>query len=436
MPRMQGSRELDLPCQEELTEPLSVPWAITTLTQNILGAGVLTLPFAFKCAGLLGGIAMISLIFGLSVLSMGVLLLLANHCGEFSYGGLALRALGERSATVVSVAVLFFTIGICTSYPILLGNFLQLAGQELGAPDWFTTNIWMAIAIILVGWPLSCAPSLGFLMWSSLAGMTCILFTVVVVVVRYFDGTYDGPETNNFSMLEVRTFGECFPILVGAFGAHYTIPLLYHEVAPKVGAPSTFGLSRSASNAEDETNVAFRRMMRVIVGAVSLSTIVYSTVGIVVYATFGKTTEDDFSKNFASDDRLLLVVRLMLSVAICVSFPLSMVSARVALFNIALKPRGWTMTPTVRIAVSTILSAFCLSVAMLSGDVGVVTAYNGSVFGIPVCFIAPPVMYLCLPRQYQQPKWRTFCIVCTGIGAFFVVFGIVTTTMSVLNKNN
>eukprot|EP00927_Polykrikos_kofoidii_P002192 TRINITY_DN10859_c0_g2_i1.p1 TRINITY_DN10859_c0_g2~~TRINITY_DN10859_c0_g2_i1.p1 ORF type:complete len:451 (-),score=66.04 TRINITY_DN10859_c0_g2_i1:9-1361(-) len=429
------SRELELPCEEHLTEPLPVPWAIVTLTQNILGAGILTLPFAFKCAGLLGAIALISLIFGLSVLSMGVLLLVSNHCGEFSYSGLALRSLGDRSSTLVSMAVLFFTLGGGISYPILLGQFLQLVGVELGAPDWFTVNLWMAIAIILVGWPLSCAPSLGFLMRASLAGLTSILFTVMVVVLRYFDNTYDGPEKNNFSMLEVQTFGEGFPVLVCAFGAHYCIPLLYHEVAPKIGALATLGPSMSVGSSEEDTNVAFGRMMRVIVGAVSLSTVVYSTVGFVVYATFGQTTESDFSINFAADDKLLLAVRLSLSVAICVSFPLCLVSARDALFNIVLKPRGWRMTPAVRITVSTILSAFCLSVAMLSGDVGVVSAYSGSVFGTPVCFIIPPVMYLCLPRQYQQPKWRAFCIVCTGLGAFFFAFGIYSTTMSVLKKN-
>merc|ERR1712137_800176 len=122
-------------------------------------------------------------------------------------------------------------------------------------------------------------------------------------------------------------------------------------------------------------------MMNVIVYSVTISTFVYGVAGVVVYATFGPVTRSDFTENFDSNDSWLTVVRATMLLAICASFPLSMVSARNAAFNIALKPYGWQeMTFWVRICVTTALTGLCLALAIVASNIGVVLQYNGSVF--------------------------------------------------------
>ena len=83
----------------------------------------------------------------------------------------------------------------------------------------------------------------------------------------------------------IRTFGDCFPILVGAFGAHFNIPALFREVSTGAGSP---GWKNTVAG-----RAAYRRMMRVIVGALTLSSIAYGLAGLVVYATFGPDTKSD-----------------------------------------------------------------------------------------------------------------------------------------------
>merc|ERR1712194_447308 len=107
--------------------------------------------------------------------------------------------------------------------------------------------------------------------------------------------------------------------------------------------------------------------------------------------------------------------------SLCVSFPLSMVAARSSVLKLA----GWQLSRRTEVLVATALSVLCLVVALAAGNVAVVLAYNGSVFGTPVCYVLPTVMYLHMPRCNQTQAWRIFSMVCATIGVSFGILGIV-----------
>ncbi|CAE8660059.1 unnamed protein product, partial [Polarella glacialis] len=232
-------------------------------------------------------------------------------------------------------------------------------------------------------------------------------------VVHAYEGPDGPPVLVSFNW---DSFGNCFPILVGAFGSHYNIPALYREVAPGAGSPN-WGETL-------EGRMAFRKMMRVIFYATSISAIFYGFVGVVAYSMFGSATKGDFTENFRQDDSWLVAVRLLMAFAICASFPLTLVSARSAVLNIFLQPTGVVMTRSLRLTLSTALTALCLGVGEAVGDISTVLAYNGSVFGTPVCFLVPAIMYLMLPRETQKGFWRASCILCAIAGIAFGLLGI------------
>jgi len=219
------------------------------------------------------------------------------------------------------------------------------------------------------------------------------------------------PETNHFSVVELHTFGDCFPILVGAFGAHYNIPRLYREVKADVSVEES----------------AYRRMMRVIVYSLTISSIIYGTVGIVVYATFGKSTKSDFSTNFKANDELLVVVRICMTLAISVSFPLTMLGVRDTAIDMMKRAAVNTSS---RIAVATTLCLCCLLLAVAVNNFGTVLAYNGAVFGTPVCYVAPAVMYNYLPKHKQTQCWHVACWSCAILGVLFSILGVIVVTLN------
>merc|ERR1712216_460749 len=204
---------------------------------------------------------------------------------------------------------------------------------------------------------------------------------------RYCDGSYDNDETNHAVMFNVRTFGKCFPILVTAFGAHFNIPNLYREVAPMAGQGDV-----------DEDRRGFKRMFIVIVNSLTISSIAFGSVGLLGYLTFGSRIQADFSRNFRTDDGLIIGVRFAMAVALITTFPLNMVASRGAV----LKLLGWEPTRRVQIPVATVLTALCLLLALICRNVTTALAYNGAVFGTPVCFVLPVLMYMNLPRQNSR----------------------------------
>mmetsp|Transcript_42333 Transcript_42333/g.78867 ORF Transcript_42333/g.78867 Transcript_42333/m.78867 type:complete len:443 (-) Transcript_42333:60-1388(-) len=418
------ARMLSAECAEPTRQPegLSTKSAIATLTQNVLGTGVLSLPFAMSSAGIVGGTTMLLFVYALCVFTMGVLVALSNALGTFSYKGAAEQTLGRRWAVWIEIWVLCCNLGFCTSFVIILGDFSFALAEQMGFAHLTSRRGCMGTLVGLICWPLSCAPSLGFLRWMSLLGLASILFCVVAAGIRHFDGSYlvNGPPP--LTWLNSASFGDCFPILVGAFGAHTNIPLLYREVAPQAGSPN-FGDTQAGKK-------AFRQMMTVIVCSLSISCVVYGWVGIVVYATFGSATKSDFSENFRPDDNLLAVLRLTMTIAICSSYGLMLMSARAAAFHLFMQPYGLEMTRLWRIAMATVLTAFCLGIAVVAKEIGTVLAYNGSVFATPICFIIPTLMYICLPRQSRSKSWSVFSALSALAGAFFALLGIAITLRS------
>lgn len=257
----------------------------------------------------------------------------------------------------------------------------------------------------------------------STVGVLGIFFALATVIKRYSDGTYDNvPTRNDVSLFSFSTFGNCFPILVGAFGAHYNIPALYKEVAPAAGSPDW--------DRTPEGRAAFHKMMKVILISLIVSSIVYGACGLVVYATFGYEISNpaygDFTKIYYAHDGWLVVVRLTMTLAICASFPLSMVALRNACFNIALHPRGVENTTFVRITLTTVLTGTCLGVGLAVGNLSKVLDLNGSIFGTPVCYVAPAAMYLFLPRREERKggSCRLFSRVCVILGVVFGLLGV------------
>merc|ERR1712232_1422710 len=195
---------------------LSVGAATITLTQNIIGAGLLSTPYALKSAGIVGGLVLLAVIYVLSVFTMVLLVNAAVRTGVFTYKEISDKLLGERCSVAVEVWVLCYTLGILISYPIFIADFLKEVVLHFSYPTIVPHchTLCMVIAVAFVCFPLSCAGSLGMLKYTSMAGLCSIALVTVTVIVRYVDGTYESPETNNFEVVSFNTLGNCFPILV------------------------------------------------------------------------------------------------------------------------------------------------------------------------------------------------------------------------------
>ena len=127
---------IDPPHPSAPTRPASSRWvAVVNLLNSIVGAGILSLPYAFRECGYISGIVM-QLAFGL-ITFYGIWLLLNSL--EFAPGvrsseDLADRALGRFGWYLYNVSTAVNCTGACLGYVIVIGDILVPLMAELGAP--------------------------------------------------------------------------------------------------------------------------------------------------------------------------------------------------------------------------------------------------------------------------------------------------------------
>lgn len=100
----------------------SIPPSIFNLANSIIGAGILSLPYAFSLTG--WALGSILLLFTVAGADFTIRLLL--KCGEASqrrtYEGVADAAFGRKGVWFVSTAVILLNIGALTAYNVILGK--------------------------------------------------------------------------------------------------------------------------------------------------------------------------------------------------------------------------------------------------------------------------------------------------------------------------
>ena len=185
----------------------SLPASVANLAKVAVGAGLLTVPFAFKEAGVGGALCILVGCVVLQVCSLAALSSALRRAGFSAgargYAGLAGTLLGPKIGDCVDVVQSLCNFGAFVS-------FLQICGSEVGSLSTELSpylqhevgfeacraiGLWALTLIVVM--PLACMRTMNALRFSSALGLVCIAFVLVVVVVSFIaaggiDATCDG----------------------------------------------------------------------------------------------------------------------------------------------------------------------------------------------------------------------------------------------------
>ena len=100
----------------------SISSSVFNLANSIIGAGILSLPFAFALVGYGLGTILLMITVIAADFSIRLLLQCGNKCRRKTYEGVADAAFGRTGVWLVSVAVIMLNIGSLTAYYVILGK--------------------------------------------------------------------------------------------------------------------------------------------------------------------------------------------------------------------------------------------------------------------------------------------------------------------------
>ncbi|KAA0164728.1 hypothetical protein FNF31_02265 [Cafeteria roenbergensis] len=356
------------------------------IANNVVGAGMLSLPWCLMQASLIPGLTLMVGISALAALSVVVICASADLAGGvYTFKELGARAVGPGFGVFLQVVVALYTLGSCISYAVLLLDFIPnilegISGQQ---GEWWESR-WFIILVLagLVLLPMSLFRDLSRFEFTSTIAVVCVMLTVGILLWR--GSNPSGWDSVVLAEFTPGTFA-AMPILAVATTMHYNSLRFYRELPL------------------EHRNL--RTMAFITAGAFGICLVAYGASATAGYIAFGADTNAEVLQNFPTsldnvEGVLALTVRSAFAIVVAFTYPLSLHPLRAAMFTLLpdrlVCGKASRSTASLYIPLTVFLVALTCLVGWLVPDIDVVLDYKGAIAGSCIVFIGPGIMYAAL----------------------------------------
>ncbi|KAL6060117.1 Amino acid permease-like protein [Balamuthia mandrillaris] len=384
--------------------------AYFNLSNCAVGAGVLSLPYAMECTGLLLGLLIYVAMAATALYSLHLLIVCATATGSSSYEHMVEAAFGRYAANALKVIIVLYTFGVCVGYIIIVGDLLPPVIEEW-LPDslifpvedrskverFFLAPIFFQTAItLLVIAPLASLRLLDSLKYASMFAIVAVLFFTGVVVVHGTADIIEGDDKTSLSdKVDLFKFSPTIfvatPIIAFALGGHLQSVGVYSEMKK-----------------EHRTVFSWHVITSLVV--LSLSGI-YLAVSIFSYLRFlpGDEGGNILKKMITDkpDNVAVQLAALSMTVVVVLSYPLLSWPMRRSLDNLFFPGRGFSYRRHIAETALILLTTYIIAVAV--GDLKVVFGLTGATGAVLVKFIVPAAVFLRL--SYNNPHSSSYLVI-------------------------
>lgn len=382
-----------------------------SLVQTSVGAGMLSIPYAFKSMGLVLGICVTVFVALLSFYTLWLTIKASESVREYDFKSVADKLLGRFAGIPYEVFVFVICYGAATVYLIIIGQLLPDVFRE-----WIGRNSYLAnknywTAIMMIPTVILCAlPSIGILSNFAIFSVISAFYIVVVIIIKFFTVAAQGKLTvvgvNLLPTDPFSAFG-AFPILFLSFGCHLTVLSLYKDMKNRTSTKMT--ISAGAT--------------------VSIVLIIYLVLGITGLIIFKGDTFDNVLKNFSPSEYYATIAKFGLTVQLVLSYATLHYACRNSIEAMFFKT--WQFDWFRWILLEIILVGSMLGIAAMFSEIVTLFSLVGAVAGVFVFYIFPALLYM--RAESSWPK-RIPAILVLIVSAILGILGTVSVTISTINK--
>jgi len=428
----------------------SVFGAFFNITNCAVGAGILSLPYAFEMMGLLQALIAFFIFAMASVLSLILLPMCAEAAGTESYEATVRVAFGTLAMKAFQAFIVLYTIGIAVGYVVIVGDLLPptiaiWAGVEDYEELWYFSPWFFELivsAVVLL--PLASLKRLDSLKYSSIFAILAVMYFVGLVIVESIidineyriNGYVETTGESVWDSIEWWRFSSDvflgIPIIAFSFGGHLQAIALYSELKPEV--KSVFNWVKVAMSSN-----------------VFLSTI-YLLVGGLSYLRFLPGEDGNVLEQMLAaepDNIPVQIASVMMTTVVILSYPLFTWPSRFAidrllfpklpsLYDPTPEAKSWKVTIRYFI-ITVILVTVTYVLAAFVGELAIVFGLVGATGAVLVKYIIPNLLYLKLGPVYRKkftnknppvPIWQKIILIFlivlwTCVGAISTVTVII-----------
>jgi len=375
----------------------SLRGSVLTLCSSTLGPGFLTLPFAFKLAGLLPGLFVLVLVGLIYAMHYRVLVMAHEVTRVYSFTGVVQLLLGVNWRKTVEVFLLLLRFGmICVTQMVLINCIMGILEQLLGLHG---IKVPLLIASnILVVFPMVLFMQVGVLKYLCSVFNFFVGLLALILVVQL-------PSYSAYNLVEPSLLGPSpllgFTLVVYAFDSGTAFPIIYSELQKR----------------------STKRIKKVVTYSTSINLTLYIVVSVAGYFALGSQTPQVITNRpyYWGTDWCMMVANSMLLLSLLGTLPLRILNMlEAAQFAFESLERFYCPMVTLTIAISTIISVF-------SEDI---TKCISILVGTLVLFLVTVVPWLLLCKIETKP-WKILLtgVLCLGLQ----ILGVYSSFEAVMN---
>ncbi|GAA5844051.1 hypothetical protein JCM9279_003715 [Rhodotorula babjevae] len=363
-------------------------WAgVSNLSNSILGAGIIGLPYALREAGFFAGIVLLVIVGIVTDWTIRLIVLNAKMSGRRTYIDILDSCFGRAGRAAASFFQFSFAFGGMCAFCVIIGDTIPRVLVSLVGLDpspvvaFFISRPVVTIILTLgISFPLSLYRDIEKLSHASALALVSMVFIVISVGVRG-PGVADelkGDPEQRWTILESGLF-EAIGVISFAFVCHHNSLLIY-------GSLRTPTLDRFAQVTHVSTTISV------------IACLCMSTSGFLV---FTDRTQGNILNNFSEDDMLINIARLCFGANMFSTLPLeAFVCREVAETYFWPDEREFNKKRHVLITTALVLSA--LVVSLITCDLGFILELAGGFSATALAYLFPAACFLRLSGSGRQ----------------------------------
>lgn len=380
------------------------------LASSSLGAGIISLPYAFNTSGLAMSMVYLVVICVLTIYSYTLLAIAGKRTGLRNYEQITKALLGTGADYFLAFILWMLSFGAEVSYVISMGDIIgAFVDNSASAPEYIkstsgrrllTSMVWLVAML-----PLCLPKEINSLRHVSLIAVGFVFFFVICIVVHAArNGLANGVRTD---LVYFQTGNQAIQGL-SIFAFAFISQLNCYEVYEELYKPSVARLTKSGG-----------------LGAL-ICLILYFCAGFFGYLDFGSALTGSVLQRYNPiEDKMMLVAYAGMVLKLCVGYGLHMIPVRDAVYHVCridVKTIAWWK--------NSLICGFMATVALIAGlfipSITIVFGLIGGFCGGFIGFIFPALLFMysgnwTLKSVGVYHYFGTYFLLIVGVIA--VVFG-------------
>jgi len=364
--------------------------SIFNMIKAIMGAGILSIPFAFARVGWTFAIILMIIVCLLSMTTVYMLIICSDQTKCFSYIGLPKILFGEKSFFhyITFLSVFGYVFCGCVIYSIVTMNLIGLFSIQYKFFIYCFLNIFILFPVCIF------ARDMSKLKYTSFFGIFGIFFMLVICVIEYVKINIYHYHKYTLHIDSIRTeedFFLIFPIFIFAFDSQFGILDLYGDL-------------KNRSN---------EKMKKVIFISFFICFFIYLIFGMFGYFTFGEfRTKPNILHSYKTNNLLIISMKCFFIIIMFCTYPIFFFILRGVFENFFYNIDNQKNISTCRFIMETItLQCFILFLTKIIPNILFIIGFGMSIFGSLVSFVLPSLFYIRLININIYSKFNFFEII-------------------------